>query len=174
VWKLKIRLNIKYFLWIALSNTILTWENFQKRTWQDTGIFFPCKNNLEDVSHMLISCQFNQIVWVAALSFGHVFKKLDGMIWNEMSSTHTCSSVLGSVKCRKWGYFLGGIPIPFSSLLYGRNTPIMKWKYIWKLWNKKSVETQHWQVRLSIFFMVILKAIQDHGGSCLLYFKEDH
>ena len=62
MWKLNIFLKVKYFLWIALSNTILTWENFQKRTWKDTGIFFLCKNNSEDVSHMLISCQFNQQV----------------------------------------------------------------------------------------------------------------
>ena len=157
MWKLKIRHKVKYFLWISLSNKIITWENFQKRTWKDTRILFLCKNNSEDVSHMLISCQISQIVWAATLPFSHIFKKLDGMIWNEISSTHTCSSILGSVKFHKRVHFLGGIPIP--SQVFCMVKILLSWNEntSQNFETKNSVETQHWQVRLGVFLMVIIK-----------------
>ena len=33
VWKLVCKLKSKNFLWLALANKILTWENGQKRRW---------------------------------------------------------------------------------------------------------------------------------------------
>jgi hypothetical protein len=37
IWKLKYPLKAKIFLWLALSNKVLTWDNFKKRAWQGPG-----------------------------------------------------------------------------------------------------------------------------------------
>jgi hypothetical protein len=56
-------LKIYIFLWLAMDNRILTWDNFQKRNMQGLGRCIMCKNNHESVDHLFVNCPFTREVW---------------------------------------------------------------------------------------------------------------
>ena len=66
-WKLNFPLKTKTFLWLALSNKILTWDNGQKRNWHGPPRCILCKNNEETVDHLFVHSSYSRDVWIEAL-----------------------------------------------------------------------------------------------------------
>jgi hypothetical protein len=62
-WKLDGPLKINIFLWMALANKILTWDNGQKRGWNGLGWCCLCKSENELVDHLFVHCSFTKEVW---------------------------------------------------------------------------------------------------------------
>jgi len=62
LWRAKIPLKIKTFMWLISRNAILTKDKFLKRKWQgDTKCRF-CPE-LETISHMFFECSMAKFVW---------------------------------------------------------------------------------------------------------------
>ena len=62
LWKLKVPLKIKIFMWFLNRKVILTKDNLAKRNWTGDKHCVFCQSN-ETVEHLFISCTFAQDVW---------------------------------------------------------------------------------------------------------------
>jgi hypothetical protein len=62
LWKLKIPLKIKVFMWFLNSKVLLTKDNLAKRNWKGCTKCCFC-DSIETVQHLFLSCPFAQIIW---------------------------------------------------------------------------------------------------------------
>lgn len=67
LWKLKIPLRIKFFLWLASRNRVLTADTLSKRGWQGPSIYSLCCKNEEKLEHLLFECKFAVSLWINLL-----------------------------------------------------------------------------------------------------------
>jgi hypothetical protein len=70
--KLKCPLKGKIFLWLALYNKVLTWDNLQKRRRNEPGRHPLCLCCDESVQHLFLKCGYVGQVWkVMEILTGH-------------------------------------------------------------------------------------------------------
>ena len=62
IWKAKIPLKIKIFLWQLFQDVVLTRENMKKRKWLGNPTCSFC-DQLETSRHLLFSCSHAKVVW---------------------------------------------------------------------------------------------------------------
>ena len=58
LWKLNVHLKLKITLWLVLNNKLLTWENGVKCGWIVPSRCSLCKNDVEFVFDICISCPY--------------------------------------------------------------------------------------------------------------------
>jgi hypothetical protein len=58
IWKWKVQLKIKLFIWLAMEGKILTWESLQKMGWEGPGRGPLCKLDSETIIHLFKLCPF--------------------------------------------------------------------------------------------------------------------
>jgi hypothetical protein len=63
IWHWKIQLKVKLFIWLVVEGRILTWDSLQSRGWEGPSRCSLCKNGIETISHLFISCPFSVAVW---------------------------------------------------------------------------------------------------------------
>lgn len=69
LWKWKIPLKMKCFMWLALQNSLKTWDNLLKRGWHGPNSCSLCKSNSESIDHILVSCHYSSLIWEKVISF---------------------------------------------------------------------------------------------------------
>ena len=52
IWNSNLPRKICCFIWLALMNKLLTWDNLQKRGWTGLGICALCSKDVESVEHL--------------------------------------------------------------------------------------------------------------------------
>jgi hypothetical protein len=62
LWKIKIPLKIKIFMWFLSNKVLLTKDNLAKRKWNGCQKCCFC-DSTETVNHLFIACPFIQMVW---------------------------------------------------------------------------------------------------------------
>jgi hypothetical protein len=62
LWKLKLPLKIKKFMWFLSNKVLLTKDNLAKRKWKGCQKCCFC-DSIETVNHLFIQCPFAKIVW---------------------------------------------------------------------------------------------------------------
>jgi hypothetical protein len=62
IWKAKIPLKIKVFMWLMNQNAILTKDNMLKRNWQGDQHCKFCSEE-ENISHLFFDCTLAKYVW---------------------------------------------------------------------------------------------------------------
>ena len=62
VWKLKVPLKIKIFMWFLSRKVLLTKDNLVKRNWIGCTRCVFCSSQ-ETINHLFISCPFAKAVW---------------------------------------------------------------------------------------------------------------
>jgi hypothetical protein len=62
IWKFKVPLKIRIFMWFLQRNVILTKDNLAKRKWQGDSKCCFC-NQEETIHHLFISCPLAKIMW---------------------------------------------------------------------------------------------------------------
>ena len=67
LWKLKIPLKIKIFLWYLKRSVILTKDNLAKWNWQGNQQCCLCHEN-EMIQHLFFDCRFTQMIWSTVYS----------------------------------------------------------------------------------------------------------
>jgi hypothetical protein len=72
IWKAKLPLKIKIFMWLVIQNSILTKDNLGKRKWKGNKSCAFCSEN-ESVQHLFFECSTAKYVWsLLAHSLGAV------------------------------------------------------------------------------------------------------
>jgi len=61
LWKLKIPLKIKVFMWFLNKKVLLTGDNLAKRNWNGSKKCCFCDAE-EKVEHLFLSCPFNRLI----------------------------------------------------------------------------------------------------------------
>jgi hypothetical protein len=70
LWKIKILLKIKVFVWLLYRKAILIKDNLVKRNWYGNVMCCFC-NSLETIQHLLFDCVLAKFLWrVIQLTFG--------------------------------------------------------------------------------------------------------
>jgi hypothetical protein len=62
LWKIKLSLKIKVFLWLLYKEAILTKDNLAKRNWHGNERCCFC-NNFEIVQHLFFDCALAKFIW---------------------------------------------------------------------------------------------------------------
>lgn len=62
IWRAKLPLQIKIFLWQFFYDAILTRDNLKKRKWTGSPICIFC-NEYEDANHLFFSCAAAKVTW---------------------------------------------------------------------------------------------------------------
>jgi hypothetical protein len=62
IWKLKLPLKIKVFLWYLYKGVILTKDNLARRRWQADRKCCFCSSD-ETIQHLFFDCHFAKFVW---------------------------------------------------------------------------------------------------------------
>ena len=71
VWKLKIPLKVKIFIWLLHRGVILTKDNLAKRNWNGSKQYCFCMND-ETIVHLFFGCLMARLVWrIIFITFGH-------------------------------------------------------------------------------------------------------
>jgi hypothetical protein len=63
MWSWDVVLKIRLFTWLVVENTILTWDNLQKKGWVGPCLCHLCSRDSETVLHLFVNCIFTQHVW---------------------------------------------------------------------------------------------------------------
>jgi zinc-binding in reverse transcriptase len=70
VWKSKIPLKIKIFMWLVRRKRILTKDQLLKRGWQGDLSCIFC-GQLETIDHLLVNCSIARVIWEWIASFNN-------------------------------------------------------------------------------------------------------
>jgi hypothetical protein len=62
IWKLKLPLKIKVFMWYLYKGVILTKDNLARRQWQGDKKCCFCSSN-ESIQHLFFDCHFAKFIW---------------------------------------------------------------------------------------------------------------
>ena len=62
IWKLKIPLKIKIFLWFFQRWILLTKDNLAKKNWTESQKCCECNGN-ETIEHLFLHCPYARMVW---------------------------------------------------------------------------------------------------------------
>ena len=97
IWKIKIPLKIKIFLWFLQRGVILTKDNLTRTNWKGSQKCICCNKN-ETIQHLFLECPFAKMIWKIIFfatnltqprSINHMFgtwlhnrhKMAKGLIW---------------------------------------------------------------------------------------------
>jgi hypothetical protein len=70
VWKMKIPLKIKIFMWYIQKGVVLTKDNLAKRNWNNSKLCSFCMNN-EFIQHLFFKCYYARFLrGLAQITFG--------------------------------------------------------------------------------------------------------
>jgi hypothetical protein len=70
LWKIKLLLKIKVFLWLLYREAILTKDNLVKRNWHENDKSCFC-NNYDTILHLFFECVLAKFIWrVIQIPFG--------------------------------------------------------------------------------------------------------
>jgi hypothetical protein len=70
IWKLKVPLKIKIFMWFLHIKVILTKDNFIKQNWQCETTCVFCEKE-ESIQHLFFECHMAKLIWrLIHLTFG--------------------------------------------------------------------------------------------------------
>jgi hypothetical protein len=84
IWKIKVPLKIKVFLWLLHRQAILTKDNLVKKNWH-INVMCYFSNSYETIQHLFFECALTKFIWrVIEITFGlaiplnikHVFSEL--------------------------------------------------------------------------------------------------
>jgi hypothetical protein len=62
LWKIKVPLKIKIFMWFLYKKVILTKDNLAKRNWNGCKNCVFCDSN-ETINHLFFDCPFAKLIW---------------------------------------------------------------------------------------------------------------
>jgi hypothetical protein len=70
IWKIKVPLKIRIFMWFLHRKFILTKDNLLKRNWQGNSSCVFCDKD-ESIKHLFFECPLAKIIWrVVHMAFG--------------------------------------------------------------------------------------------------------
>lgn len=97
IWKIRVPLKIKIFLWFLKRRVVLTKDNLARKNWKGSQKCISCNRN-ETIQHLFLDCPFSRMIWriifyatnlTQPSNINHMFgtwlsnqnKKIKGLIW---------------------------------------------------------------------------------------------
>lgn len=119
MWKIKIPLRIKIFMWLAARNKVLTAEILQKRGWNGPSICVLCNSNTETLDHILFQCNYAKSLW-------------RGLLHNSNTTQRFLITVSGNLadRWRQIRSTVSGISKSYLDLCFAAA--------YWELWNERN------------------------------------
>jgi hypothetical protein len=71
IWRSKVPLKIKFFLWQILNNKLQAAVNLAKRGWKGSTSYYLC-GCLEDIDHIFFECHLAKLVWAMIVEIFHL------------------------------------------------------------------------------------------------------
>jgi len=106
VWKLKIPLKVKIFIWLLHRGVILTKDNLAKRNWNGSKQCCFCMND-ETIAHLFFGCLMARLLWrIIFITFGltklnnivHLFGSwMQGFMWGKKIMFTSLCALLWSI-----------------------------------------------------------------------------
>ena len=62
IWKIKIPLKTKIFLWFLQKGVVLTKDNLARKKWKGSQKCICCNGN-ETIQHLFLDCPFAKMIW---------------------------------------------------------------------------------------------------------------
>jgi hypothetical protein len=83
IWKIKVPLKIRIFMWFLHRKVILTKDNLLKRNWHGCAKCCFCDEN-ETIEHLFITCPFAKIIWrIVSMTFNITPpSNISNLFWN--------------------------------------------------------------------------------------------
>ena len=63
LWKMKVPLKIKIFMWFLRRKVVLTKDNLAKQKWEGSKKSVVCSDQDETIQHFFIACPLAKMVW---------------------------------------------------------------------------------------------------------------
>jgi hypothetical protein len=112
LWKLKLPLKIKGFLWLLYKKVILTKDNLVKTIWHGNEMCCFC-DNYETIQHLFFDCGLTKFIWrVIYLTFG---------LWPLVSINHMFETWILNMNGGMRKLLLVGIGIMLWAVWLSRN-----------------------------------------------------
>lgn len=93
IWKLKVPLRVKIFLWRACRECLPTRLQLQRRGIACSGLCFACDIGLENAWHILITCPLSIDYWKRA----HLWDYISPLLTSTSSLKELCFQVLATL-----------------------------------------------------------------------------
>jgi hypothetical protein len=143
LWKMKVSLKMKIFMWFVQRKEILTKDNLLKRNWQGSLRCCFCDHD-ESLQHLFIKCSFVKVIWqivymafniTLSLSIVHMFGNwLNGVVKSEKTNIRVglCAIIAAIWHVRNdyifnklcFSHSLAGYPFSYSLNPYVVLSPI--------------------------------------------------
>ena len=62
IWKIKVPLKIKIFLWFLQKEVVLTKDNLSRKNWKGSQKCIGC-NLDESIQHLFLDCHYARMIW---------------------------------------------------------------------------------------------------------------
>jgi hypothetical protein len=112
LWKIKIRLKIKAFLWLLYRGAILTKDDLVKRNWHGNEMCSFC-NNYETIQHLYFECALAKFIW-------RVIQLVSGLA-PPNNSRHMFGGWVYEMNSKERQIFLVGIGVMLWAIWLSRN-----------------------------------------------------
>lgn len=63
IWKVRYHLKVRMFMWLKEKDGILTRPKLQQRGWKGPNICVFCRKAGENVTHLVLNCEFSKTIW---------------------------------------------------------------------------------------------------------------
>ena len=77
MWKIKIPLKVRVFMWLMLKNSILKKDNLARRGWTRSKQCHLCGHD-ESVEHLVFQCSLARLIWQVVIFALYLGRPPDG------------------------------------------------------------------------------------------------
>jgi hypothetical protein len=116
IWKIKVPLKIRIFMWFLHRKVILTKDNLLKRNWHGCAKCCFCDEN-ETIEHLFITCPFAKIIWrIVSMTFNITPpSNISNLFGNWLMGSPRRTKAAFDLVCLLW-FGLFGTPVMILSL----------------------------------------------------------
>jgi hypothetical protein len=169
LWKLKVPLKIRIFMWFLNRKEILTKDNLAKRNWSGSKKCAFCDDE-ETIDHLFIKCKLSRLIWrVVQFTFNMPppanIKNMFGNWLNGIDKTSkaririgVCALIWAIWNCRNDAIFNNASCSPFLQVINKATHWISTWAYL--LSEEQRGHMDSGCTRL----MAVVQAIYNQGG----------
>jgi hypothetical protein len=169
LWKIKVPLKIRIFMWFLYKKVILTKDNLAKRRWTGCTKCVFCGSK-ETIDHLFISCHFSRLVWrVVHFTFnipppsnitnlfGNLLNGIDKKT-KERIRVGVCALVWTIWNCRNEVVFNRSANPNFLQVIHRAASLIHLWSYLLPVEQREPLATGCNRL------MAVVRAIFNQGG----------
>jgi hypothetical protein len=169
LWKIKIPLKIKVFLWLLYREAILTKDNLVKRNWHENKMCSFC-NNYETIQHLFFDCALAKFIWrvvhlVSGLTSPNNIRHMFGAWVHDMNSSNMQIFLVGTGAIL-WAIWLSRNDVVFNKVSISSSMQVIfrgtHWTRTWANFQKEA-KRKTLQVGCRLIETMTMEIFAKHG-----------